>query len=384
MNRKLRYGMIGGGRGSFIGSVHRLAAAMDGRAELVAGALSSDPVRAKASGADLFLDPDRVYPGYEEMIRAEAHRPARSRLDFIVITTPNHQHFGPAKLALEAGFNVVCDKPVTLTLGEARALRTLVAKTGKVFAVTHNYTGNAMVKQARELVREGALGKIRKVVVEYPQGWLSEAIEQSGQKQAAWRTDPKRSGLAGCMGDIGTHAENLARYITGLRIESLCADLTAFVPGRALDDDGNVLLRFAGGARGVLYASQISIGEENPLSIRVYGTKSSLEWRQEFPNELIVKYPDKPRQVWKRGNAYLSPGPRGFSRIPPGHPEGFLEAFANIYLEIYRAVAAEVDGARLPKNLDFPTIEDGVVGMAFIDAVVRSSRAGARWVKLKP
>lgn len=383
MNRKLRYGMIGGGRGSFIGSVHRLAAAMDGQAELVAGALSSDPARAKASGADLFLAPDRVYLGYEEMIRTEARRPARSRLDFIVITTPNHQHFGPAKLALEAGFNVVCDKPVTLTLAEARALRALVAKTGKVFAVTHNYTGNAMVKQAREMVREGALGRIRKVVVEYPQGWLSEAIEKSGQKQAAWRTDPKRSGLAGCMGDIGTHAENLARYVTGLKIESLCADLTAFVRGRALDDDGNVLLRFVGGAKGVLHASQISIGEENPLSIRVYGTKASLDWRQEFPNELVVKYPDQPRQVWKRGNAYLSPNARRFTRIPPGHPEGFLEAFGNIYLEIYRAVAAEVEGKRAPKDLDFPMIEDGVVGMAFIDAVVRSSQAGARWVKLK-
>jgi predicted dehydrogenase len=383
MNRKLRYGMIGGGRGSFIGSVHRLAAAMDGQAELVAGALSSDPARAKASGADLFLAPDRVYLGYEEMIRAEARRPARSRLDFIVITTPNHQHFKPAKLALEAGFNVVCDKPVTLTLAEARALRALVAKTGKVFAVTHNYTGNAMVKQARAMVREGALGRIRKVVVEYPQGWLSEAIERSGQKQATWRTDPKRSGLAGCMGDIGTHAENLVRYVTGLKIESLCADLTAFVRGRALDDDGNVLLRFVGGAKGVLHASQISIGEENPLSIRVYGTKSSLEWRQEFPNELVVKYPDKPRQIWKRGNAYLSPGPRRFSRIPPGHPEGFLEAFANIYLEIYRAIAAEVEGRRPPKDLDFPTVDDGLVGMAFIEAVVRSSKAGARWVKLK-
>ena len=384
MNRKLRYGMIGGGRGSFIGSVHRLAAAMDGRAELVAAALSSDPARAKASGRDLFLARDRIYPGYEEMIRAEAQRPASSRLDFIVIATPNHQHFRPAKQALEAGFNVVCDKPVTLNLAEARSLRAVVTRSGKVFALTHNYTGNAMVKQARAMVREGALGRIRKVVVEYPQGWLSDAIERSGQKQATWRTDPKRSGLAGCMGDIGTHAENLARYVTGLEIDSLCADLTAFVPGRRLDDDGNVLLRFVGGAKGVLHASQISIGEENPLSIRVYGTKSSLEWRQEFPNELVVKYPEKPRQIWKRGNAYLSAGARGFSRIPPGHPEGFLEAFANIYLEVYRAIAAEVEGRAVPKDLDFPTIEDGVIGMAFIEAVVRSSKAGARWVKLKP
>ncbi len=375
--------MIGGGRGSFIGAVHRIAAIMDGKAELMAGAFSSDHVRAMASGADLFLPPSRVYPDYREMIAFESRLPAGARLDFIIIATPNHQHFAPAKLALEAGFNVVCDKPVTLTLAEARKLRTIVAKTRKVFALTHNYTGNAMVKQARDLVHTGKLGKVRKVVVEYPQGWLSGALEKSGQKQAAWRTDPKRSGLAGCMGDIGTHAENLARYITGLQIESLCADLTTFVPGRALDDDGNVLVRYAGGAKGVLYASQISIGEENPFSIRVYGTKASLDWRQEFPNELVVKYPDQPRQVWKRGNAYLSPNARRFTRVPPGHPEGFLEAFGNIYLEIYRAVAAEVEGKRAPKDLDFPTIEDGVVGMAFIDAVVRSSQAGARWVKLK-
>lgn len=383
MNRKLRFGMIGGGRGSFIGAVHRIAAIMDGKAELTAGAFSSDHDRAMASGADLFLPPSRVYPDYRSMIAFESRLPAGARLDFIIIATPNHQHFAPAKLALEAGFNVVCDKPVTLTLAEARALRSIVARTRKVFALTHNYTGNAMVKQARDLVRTGTLGKVRKVVVEYPQGWLSGALERTGQKQAAWRTDPKRSGLAGCMGDIGTHAENLARYVTGLRIESLCADLTTFVPGRALDDDGNVLLRYAGGARGVLYASQVSIGEENPFSIRVYGIKASLEWRQEFPNELVVKYPDQPRQIWKRGNAYLSPNARRFTRVPPGHPEGFLEAFGNIYLEIYRAVEAEVAGKRLPKNLDFPTIEDGVVGMAFIDAVVRSSKAGARWIKMK-
>lgn len=383
MNRKLRFGMIGGGRGSFIGAVHRLAAIMDGKAELTAGAFSSDHDRAMASGADLFLPPGRLYSDYRQMLVYEAMLPALDRLDFIIIATPNHQHFAPAKLALETGFNVVCDKPVTLTLAEAKILRQVVARTGKVFALTHNYTGNAMVKQARDLVRAGALGKVRKVVVEYPQGWLSGALEKSGHKQATWRTDPKRSGLAGCMGDIGTHGENLARYVTGLRIESLCADLTTFVRGRALDDDGNVLIRYAGGAKGVLYASQVSIGDENALSIRVYGETASLEWRQEQPNELVVKFPDKPRQVWTRGNAYLSSHARSFTRVPPGHPEGFLEAFGNIYLEVYRAVAAEVAGNRPPKGLDFPTIEDGIVGMAFIDAVVRSSRAGSRWVKMK-
>jgi len=381
MNRKLRFGMIGGGRGSFIGAVHRIAAQMDGKAELVAGALSANPERAQLSGHDLFLAPDRTYAGYEAMIAAESRLPAASRLDFVVIATPNHEHFRPAKLCLEAGFNVICDKPVTLTLAEARILRRIVARTGKVFALTHNYTGNAMVKQARELVRRGALGTIRKVVVEYPQGWLSTALEQSGSKQAEWRTDPKRSGLAGCMGDIGTHAENLARYITGLRIEELCADLTTYIPGRRLDDDGNVLVHFEGGAKGVLHASQVCLGDENMLNIRVYGTKAALEWRQEYPSELVVKFADRPRQIWRHGNAYLSPEARRFSRIPPGHPEGFLEAFANLYLEAFRAIAAEVAGRR-PVAADFPTINDGVLGMLFIRAVVESSRRGARWVRL--
>ena len=293
MNRKLRFGMIGGGRGAFIGGVHRIAAQMDGKAELVAGAFSSDPERARASGADLFIAPERAYGSYAEMAKAEAAMPASKRLDFVVIVTPNHQHFPPAKLFLEAGFNVVCDKPVTFNLAEARALKKVVAKSGKVFALTHNYTGNTMVKQARDFVRAGKLGAIRKVVAEYPQGWLSTLVEGTGQKQAGWRTDPKRSGAAGCIGDIGTHAENLAEYITGLQIKELCADLTAFVPGRKLDDDGNILLRFKGGAKGVLHASQISVGEENALNIRVYGEKGGLEWHQEHPNELIVKYPDR-------------------------------------------------------------------------------------------
>jgi len=373
--------MIGGGRGAFIGAVHRIAAIMDGKAELVAGAFSSDAARSKASGADLFLDETRVYGSYAEMARVEAKMPASHRLDFVVIVTPNHQHFPPAKLFLESGFNVVLDKPATFDLAEAKQLRAIVKKTKKVLVLTHNYTGNVMVKQARELVRNGSVGQIRKIVVEYPQGWLSTFLEKSGQKQAAWRTDPKRSGAAGCMGDIGTHAENLARYITGLHIESLCADLTTFVKGRKLDDDGNVLVRYQGGAKGVLHSSQISIGDENMLNIRVYGTKAGLEWRQEFPNELVVKFADQPRQIWRRGNGYLSPKVGPFTRIPAGHPEGYLEAFANIYLEAFRAISAEVEGKRQPKDLDFPTIDDGVEGMAFIETVVKSSQRGAKWLK---
>ena len=373
--------MIGGGRGAFIGAVHRIAAIMDGKAELVAGAFSSDPARSKASGEDLFIDPERAYGSYEEMARAEATRPSTDRLDFVVIVTPNHQHFPPAKLFLESGFNVVLDKPATFDLAEAKKLRAIVRKTKKVLVLTHNYTGNVMVKQARELVANGTVGDIRKVVVEYPQGWLSTFLEKTGQKQADWRTDPKRSGAAGCMGDIGTHAENLARYITGLHIDTLCADLTTFVKGRKLDDDGNVLLRYKGGAKGILHSSQISIGDENMLNIRVYGTKAGLEWRQEFPNELVVKFADQPRQIWRRGNGYISEHGKKFTRIPFGHPEGYLEAFANIYLEAYRAITAEVEGKPQPKDLDFPTIDDGVEGMIFIETVVKSSKRGAKWEK---
>jgi predicted dehydrogenase len=381
LSRKLRYGMIGGGRGAFIGAVHRIAIQMDGQAELVAGAFSSDAARSKASGEDLFLHPDRVYGSYAEMAELESRKPATERLDFVVIVTPNHQHFPPAKLFLEKGFNVVCDKPVTFDLKEAKALKKIIAKSGKVFALTHNYTGNVMVKQARALVREGKLGSLRKVVVEYPQGWLATALEKTDQKQAAWRTDPKRSGAAGSMGDIGTHAENLAHYITGLEIDTLCADLTAFVKGRALDDDGNVLLRFKGGAKGILHASQISVGEENNLNIRVYGEKAGLEWRQEHPNQLVVKYPDKPTEVWGRGQPYLAPTAARFVRTPPGHPEGYLEAFGNIYADVFRAIRAEVAGKKQPKDLDFPTIDDGIEGMAFIETVVKSSKLGAKWVK---
>lgn len=375
--------MIGGGRGAFIGAVHRIAASMDGKAELVAGAFSSDPERSKASGADLFLDPARVYGSYTEMAKAESAMPPERRLDFVVIVTPNHQHFPPAKLFLESGFNVVCDKPVTFSLAEAKKLREVVKKSKRVFALTHNYTGNAMVKQARDLVQSGQLGDIRKIVVEYPQGWLSTALESTGQKQAGWRTDPKRSGAAGCMGDIGTHAENLARYISGLEIDELCADLSTFVKGRKLDDDGNVLVRYKGGAKGVLHASQISIGDENQLNIRVYGTKAAIEWYQEHPNELVVKFSDQPRQIWRRGNGYVSDRAKRATRIPAGHPEGYLEAFGNVYADIFRSIAAQVEGKPLPKDADFPTIDDGVAGMAFIDAVVKSSARGAKWVKLK-
>ena len=382
IGRKLRFGMVGGGRGAFIGAVHRIAAQMDGQAELVAGAFSSDPQRSRDSAADLFVSAERAYDSYRDMAMAEAARPSGERLDFVVIVTPNDQHFPAATLFLEHGFNVVCDKPVTLTLAEARALRETVARSGKVFVLTHNYTGNAMVKQARALVRGGALGTLRKVVVEYSQGWLASDIESGGHKQASWRTDPARSGAAGCMGDIGTHAENLARYVTSVRITELCADLTTFVPGRRLDDDGNLLLRFEGGARGVLHSSQIAIGEENNLSLRVYGSEASLEWQQEHPNELVMKYPDRPREILRRGNGYVGADAQRVTRIPAGHPEGYLEAFANLYREAFRAIAAEVAGEPLPHDLDLPGIDDGVSGMAFIEAAVASARQGAIWVSI--
>ena len=289
ISRKLRFGMIGGGRGAFIGAVHRIAARMDGQAELVAGAFSSDPERSRASAADLFIAPERAYGSYQEMAAAEAELRGDRRLDFVVIVTPNDRHFAPAKLFLETGFNVILDKPVTFDLEQALGLREIVEQSKKVFVLTHNYTGNAMVKQARELVRRGVMGVIRKVIVEYSQGWLATDLERTGQKQAAWRTDPKQSGASGCLGDIGSHAEHLARYVTGLRIAELCADLTTFVEGRKLEDDGNILVRFEGGAKGVLHASQIAVGEENNLNIRVYGTRASLEWRQEDPNDQVVK-----------------------------------------------------------------------------------------------
>lgn len=380
--RKLRFGMIGGGRGAFIGAVHRLAARMDGEAELVAGCFSSERARSLASAADLGIAPDRAYGTFEEMARAEAALPPGERLDFVVIVTPNHAHFGPASLFLRSGFHVACDKPVTLTLAEARQLRTTVRRTGCLFALTHNYTGHAMVREARELVRAGKLGTLRKVVVEYPQGWLATRLEASGQKQAAWRTDPARAGAAGCIGDIGTHAEHLARFVTGLEIEQLCADLTSFVPGRRLDDDGSMLLRFRGGAKGVLLASQISAGEENALALRVYGTKAGLEWRQEQPDDLWFKPLEGPLELRRRGQAYNSEAARTVTRLPPGHPEGYLEAFGNVYRDFFRAVRAHLAGRAVPRDCAFPTIDDGVAGMEFIAAAVRSAKRGARWVRL--
>ncbi len=383
MSRKIRYGMVGGGRGAFIGAVHRIAANMDGQIELVCGAFSSDPEKSKASGADFFLPADRCYGNFEEMIKGEAARPASDRMDFISIVTPNHVHFPPAKMALENGFHVLSDKPATFDLAEAKTLGALVKKTGLLYGLTHNYTGYPLVKEARELVHSGKLGKIRKVVAEYPQGWLATRIEESGQKQASWRTDPKKSGAGGCVGDIGTHAENLAEYITGLKISELAADITSFVSGRALDDDANVLLRFEGGAKGVLHCSQISVGEENNINIRVYGEKGGLEWHQKEPNTMILKWLDKPMEIYRTANGYLSKAALAAGRTPPAHPEGYLEAFANIYRNFAGHIRATLEGkAPDPLVTDYPKIEDGIRGMAFIEAVVASSKGNAAWTKL--
>ena len=376
--------MIGGGRGAFIGAVHRMAAALDGQIDLVCGAFSSDPERSKLSGGDLFLPAERCYGTYEEMIRTEATLPAHIRMDVVSIVTPNHMHFGPAMMALDYGFHVICDKPVCLNLQEAKILREKVQSTGLLFALTHTYTGYPMVKQARQMIAHGELGTIRRVVVAYPQGWLSTDQESTDHKQASWRTDPERSGAAGAMGDIGTHAENLAEYVTSLKIESICADLYAHVPGRRLDDDGSVLLRMDNGARGVLYASQISAGEENNLKIRVYGEKGGLEWAQMEPNSLIVRWLDKPMQVYRTGVGPLYLEAQVHTRIPAGHPEGYLEAFANIYRNVAYCLQARIaDEAVDPLYLDFPTINDGVRGMEFIDAVVRSGKDEAtKWIQL--
>lgn len=376
-------GMIGGGRGAFIGAVHRIAAAIDQQIELVCGAFSSDPERSKVSGSDLFLPADRCYGTYAEMIEKEQALPEGVRMQFVAIVTPNHVHFHAAKAALEAGFHVLCDKPVTLDLAEARELKSIVENSGKLFGLTHTYTGYPMVKQARHLVAEGHLGKLRKVVVEYPQGWLADAIETGDQKQAVWRTDPEKSGAAGCMGDIGTHAENLAEVVSGLRISELAADLTSFVPGRRLDDDGNVLLRFEGGAKGVLHASQVAVGEENNLSIRVWGTQAGLEWHQNEPNTLTVKYNDRPAAIYRTGHDYLCDAAKAAARTPPAHPEGYLEAFANIYLSFARHIRAAESGEAPPEfATDYPGIDDGIRGMAFIEAVVRSSANNAAWTSM--
>lgn len=375
--------MVGGGIGAFIGEVHRIAARIDGQIELVCGAFSSSAERSKQSGEELYLPADRVYANFEEMILKEKELPEGERMDFVSIVTPNHVHYAPAKMALENGFHVVCDKPLTFSLEEAKDLKRLVEETGLIFALTHNYTGYPMVKQAREMIRKGEFGKVRKVVAEYPQGWLSTFLEGSDQKQAAWRTDPKRSGASGCFGDIGSHAENLAEYITGLQIMELCADLSIFVDGRLLDDDGSVLVRFDNGAKGIIYASQISAGEENELKIRVYGEKGSLEWLQSDPNTLIVKWLDAPKQIYKTGNGYVSASAAAHARIPAGHPEGYLEAFANIYRNVAKCIQARLKGETVDAVYqDFPTVQDGVRGMLFIQKVVESSRSEQKWVKM--
>lgn len=382
MKRKLKMGMVGGGRGAFIGAVHRMAANLDGKIELVAGAFSSDPKKSKLSGQDFHLDPSRVYASYEEMAKAEAALPVGERIDFVSIVVRNNMHFAVAKCFLEHGFNVICDKPMTFTLKEGRQLKKIVEKSGKIFALTHNYTGYPMVKEARDMVSKGKLGRILKIVTEYPQGYsVGEITKKVSGAIDSWRADPAVAGISNCMGDIGTHAENLGRYITGLEIDELCAELTAFIPGRELDDDGNILLRYKGGAKGILYASQISGGDENNLNIRIYGEKASLEWHQEDPNELIVKYADKPRQTYRRGNDYLCKAAQENTRTPFGHPEAFIEAFANVYLAAAKAIAAEVEGKKIPKNLDFPNVDDGLEGMAFIESAVKSSKSKSKWTK---
>ena len=376
-------GMVGGGRGAFIGGVHRMAAALDGQIELVCGAFSSSAEKSRLSGEDLYLDPNRVYANYEEMIEREKALPADVRMDFVSIVTPNHMHYPPAKLALENGFHVVCDKPITLNLEQAQDLQRLVDETGLIFALTHNYTGYPMVKQARAMIANDDLGAIRKVVVEYPQGWLSTNLEATDQKQAAWRVDPEKSGAGGALGDIGTHAENLAEYITGLQITEMCADLTAFGAGRVLDDDANILLRFDNGAKGVLHASQISTGEENNLNIRVYGTKASIQWFQMEPNTLIVRHLEQPTQYLRTGVSELYPAAAAAQRIPAGHPEGYLEAFANIYKYFAHCVNARLDGTEPdPLYTDFPSVADGVRGMEFISHAVASDRSDEKWHKL--
>ena len=377
--RKLRYGMVGGGQNAFIGAVHRLAANLDGQIELVAGAFSSDPKNSEATGEQLFLNPKRVYGSYAEMARAEAALPADERIDFVSIVTPNFLHAPVAIEFLKRGFHVVCDKPMTLTVKEAKKLRDVVRKSSKVFALTHNYTGYPMVKEARELVRTGKLGKILKIVAEYPQGWLLDKVEATGSKQAAWRLDPKRAGSSSCVGDIGTHAENLGRYITGLKIEELCAEFTSFIPGRKLEDDANMLIRYHGGAKGVLHCSQISCGEENNLNIRIYGTLGSLAWQQEHPNELKFTPKGEPARIIRRGNGYVTDVAKKFTRLPFGHPEAFIEAFANIYLEAVAAIRANIAGKK--GSFDHPTVDDGVEGVAFIETCVKSATSGGRWTR---
>lgn len=378
--------MVGGGRGAFIGGVHRMAANLDGKIELVAGCFSSNAEKSKLSGEDFFLDPARVYSSYEEMAEKEAALSVGERIDFVTIVTRNDLHFPVAKAFLAAGIHVICEKPMAFSLQEAKELKEIVDKSGLVFALTHNYTGYPMVKEARAMVKAGKLGRILKIVAEYPQGYAISALKEAVvSKIANWRMDPGVAGISNCIGDIGSHAENLARYITGLELEEVAADLNTFIPGRLLDDDGSMLVRYEGGARGVLFASQISTGDENNLNIRVYGTDASLEWHQEHPNELVVKFADAPRQIWRRGNSYNGEEAQKFTRLPFGHPEAFIEAFANVYLAAAEAISDHLEGS-YPRDIgyDFPTVDDGVEGMAFIEAAVASSKENSAWRKLRP
>ena len=378
--RKLRMGMVGGGKDAFIGAVHRLAAFMDGQIELVCGALSIRKEIAEESGRMLFLPEERTYATYEEMIEKESALPEGERMDFVTIVTPNFAHFGPAMLALEKGFHVVIEKPITLSLDEAKQLAQKVEETGLILCLTHTYTGYPMVKHARDMVANGALGKIRKVYVSYRQGWLSRLSEREGNAQAAWRTDPSKSGKAGAMGDIGTHAFNLAEYITGLQVTELCSDLNIFVEGRALDDDGSVLLKFTEGAKGVLSASQVAAGEENNLSIQVYGENGGLEWHQQEPNTLLVKWLDKPTEILRTGTGFVSGIAKHNSRTPGGHPEGYLEAFANIYRNFTLTLMARMAGTEVDKSVvEFPSVQEGIRGMAFIENVVKSNGSTEKW-----
>lgn len=382
--RKLKMGMIGGGKNAFIGAVHRIAANMDGLIELHCGAFSSNPDLSLESGKELGLPEDKCYESYIQMIETEAKLPSDERMDFVSIVTPNHVHFAPAMLALENGFHVVLDKPMTLTLAEAKLLEQKVKETGLYLCLTHTYTGYPMVKQARNMIAENHFGTIRKIMVEYPQGWLSTDFENGGNKQAAWRTDPSKSGISGCMGDIGTHAAHLAEYISGLKITQICADINTIVANRRLDDDGNVLLKFDNGANGILVASQIAAGEENSLKIKVYGEKGGLEWHQMEPNTLIVKWLDSPAQLYRTGNGYLSPIAAFNTRIPSGHPEGYLEAFGNLYKNFALTLQSKLEGKEPTANmLDFPTVKDGVRGMAFIENVIASGKSDQKWTEFK-
>lgn len=381
--RKLRMGMVGGGEGAFIGAVHRIAATLDGQAELVAGCFSRDSENTQRTGRALYLDPARCYPSYQVMAEQEQALPAERRIDFVSIVTPNHMHFPIARTFLEAGFHVVCDKPMTFDVNEAGELARIVERTGRVFGLTHNYTGHPLIRHARHLFRTGALGTVRKVIVEYLQDFLMVPHEKLGQKQAAWRTDPAQSGLGGTLGDVGSHCLNLLEYVTGDPVVELCADRSTFLPDRTLDEDVNMLLRFGGGGKGVLTISQVATGEENRLTLRVYGSEGAVLWAQENPNSLSLYRYGQPRQVLTRGQGYLSEPARNCTRVPTGHPEGYLEAFATIYSGIIQAIRKHIDGEPLrPESYDFPTVHDGLRGMQFIQRAVESSQRGAVWVAL--